>query len=74
MLHLVVGRKTWPLSKIGPGHVVPKEPMELDPCDAEIVMTVDGDERRWAVYLIDGAVPFDRVIRATVTQTTVTQN
>ena len=39
------------------------EPVESPPCDAEIVMSVDGDERRWPVRLVDGAVPYDATLR-----------
>jgi hypothetical protein len=62
-LYLVVGERSWRLSAIGPDHFVPREPIELQPCQGEIVMTVDREERRWDVVLIDGVVPFDTVVR-----------
>ena len=34
-----------PLAKIGRDHIVPSGAIELPPCDAVVVMTVDGSER-----------------------------
>lgn len=62
-LRLEAMGKCWPVSKLGPDCFFPSKPLELDPCHAEIVMTVDGEERRWKVRLIDGAVPFDSKVR-----------
>ena len=64
-LRLIVGDLSWDLAKIGPDHVVLREDanIELDECDAEIVMTVDGAERRWNVVLKNGIVPFDTQVK-----------
>jgi len=62
-LRLEADGKSWPISKLGPDGFFPTHPLELDPCAAEIIMTVDGDEHRWKVRLIDGAVPFDSKVR-----------
>lgn len=62
-LHLEAEGQVWPLAKIGPDHVVPRERFDLPPCDAEIVMTVDGDERRWRVRLVRGVCYFDSTVR-----------
>jgi hypothetical protein len=62
-LRLEAQGKSWPLAKIGKNHVVPAGELELPPCDAVIVMTVDGNERRWDVRLVDGASPIDFDIR-----------
>jgi hypothetical protein len=62
-LRLEAEGKTWPLAKIGKDHIVPAAKIELPPCDAVVIMTVDGDERRWPVHLVDGATPFDFDIR-----------
>ena len=45
---------THKLSSIGPDGISLREPAELPPCDAEVVMHVNDQERRWAVYLPDG--------------------
>ena len=54
-LQLVAQGKSYPLAQIGPDFVIFKTPVELAPCDATIIMHVDGEERRWAVALPDGA-------------------
>jgi hypothetical protein len=56
-LYLEAEGQTWPLAKMGRNHVVPACRIDLPPCDAVVVMTVDGAERRWNVRLIDGATP-----------------
>ncbi len=59
-LLLVFGNKSHRLSQIGPDFVILREPAELPPTDAEVVMLIDGREQsRWPVTLVDGAVPFD---------------
>jgi hypothetical protein len=62
-LQLEAEGRVWPLAKIGKDHIVPAEKLELPPCDAVVVMTVDGSERRWNVRLIDGASPIDFDVR-----------
>ncbi len=51
------------LAQVGPGRIVPRDQIELDAGPAEIVMVVDGKERRWGVHLVDGIVPFDTEAR-----------
>lgn len=64
LLSLIVNGRTIRLSQIWPGHVSFQQPTSLPACDGEIVMSVDGRERRWSVRLVDGAQPFDDVARA----------
>ena len=54
---------TWPIAKLGPNCFVPAKPLNLSPGNAEIVMTVDNEERRWRVRLIEGAFLFDSNVR-----------
>ena len=59
-LYLIVGDESWNLAQIGPDHVTARDNgIELDPCEAQILMIVDGSERRWNVFLKNGAVPFE---------------
>jgi hypothetical protein len=64
-LRLEAEGKSWPLAKLGADHFFPDErcAIELGPCDARIVMTVDGDEHSWRVRLVHGAVPFERSVK-----------
>lgn len=51
-----VGGQVLPLSGVGPDHIEFREPVELPPCEGEVVMTVDGrEEHVWRVRLDRGA-------------------
>lgn len=62
-LQLIVSGRTLELAQIGPGSIILAEPAELTPAAAEIVMYVDDFERRWEVYLPDGASAQSRRVR-----------
>lgn len=51
------------LAQIGPGYIILREPADIEPCDAEISVEVDGDDRRIPVRLVDGVQPFDKMAR-----------
>jgi hypothetical protein len=67
-LCLLVGEDSFELAAIGPDEISLREPADLPPGPAEIVMHVDSFERRWQVYLPDGISPQSRDVR-TVTRT-----
>ena len=52
---LVTADHTYALAQIGPYHMIMAQPENLPPCDAEIVMRIDGQEDRWPVRLVEGA-------------------
>lgn len=56
-LRLVIGERVLPLAQVGPDRIVLRESADCPPTAAEIVMHVDGRERRWPVYLPDGISP-----------------
>ena len=60
-LRLLVGDLSIALSQIGPGYINLREPIPIgvDPCDAELLVRVDGTERRVPIRLVDGVYPFD---------------
>jgi len=62
-LFLEANGQSWRLAKVGPGRIVPRDKIELDAGPAEIVMIVDGKERRWSVDIVDDIVPFDTEAR-----------
>jgi len=64
-LFLEANGQSWRLAKVGPGRIVPRDKIHLDPGPAEIRMVVDGHERRWSVFLVDGIVPFDTEAKTT---------
>ena len=43
-----------PLAQMAHDFVIPVEPVDLPPCEAEIVMTVDGEPTRMRVSLREG--------------------
>ncbi|MDB5390396.1 MAG: hypothetical protein JWM11_6042 [Planctomycetaceae bacterium] len=59
-LFLETPHGTYPLAQIAPNDVIFAKPVNIPPCDAEIVMQVDGTERRWPVRLLDGVTSADR--------------
>lgn len=64
-LELRVEGQTIDLAGVGPNDIVPRHPLELAPCDGEVVMTIDGERLMWRVRLDNGAVPFDKIIDTT---------
>lgn len=62
-IRLEAGGHSWPVAKLGPDCFVPAKPLELKRCNGVIVVTIDGEDSRWDVELIDGAVPFDYSVR-----------
>lgn len=53
-IHLHVNGDVLPVAQLGPDFLVLRTPTDHPPCDAEITMSIDGRESRWAVYLSDG--------------------
>ena len=62
-LELRVSGKVFDIARVGPNGFVPREPMELDICDAEVAMFVDGDLFLWPVRLPHGVCPFDKNVK-----------
>ncbi|MCW5774889.1 MAG: hypothetical protein KIS87_00385 [Phycisphaeraceae bacterium] len=60
-LHLRINGDFIPLAQIGPDDVVLREPATIPPGPGEVIMHVDGRERRWTVT-IGIAAPGSRVI------------
>ena len=58
-LSLEMAGGVYPLSHTGPHFVRLREATFIAPGKGEVVMVVDGKERRWPVSLPNGAVPFD---------------
>lgn len=61
-LLLITADGTYPLSQIAPHYVIVAKALELPPCDAEVVMQVDGAEDRWPVRLVEGVRASDEVV------------
>ena len=67
-LRLLVGDRTLDVAKAGPSEITLRSPVDLAPCDAELLMSVDGREHRWSIRLPRGAehcnlvVPIENLI------------
>ncbi|HVS40180.1 MAG TPA: hypothetical protein VMS17_31770 [Gemmataceae bacterium] len=53
-IHLHVNGYALAVSQLGPQFLVLRNPVDHPPCDAEIAMSIDGQESRWAVHLPNG--------------------
>lgn len=62
-LELRASGEVFDLAGIGPAEFVPRHPLDLPACNAEIVMFVDGTGFLWPVRLPQGAVPFEKTVR-----------
>lgn len=61
-LRLETAAGSFPLAQIGPGHVLFRDGVELDPCEGVVVMSVEGREKRWKVELTDSVTPIDSAV------------
>lgn len=59
-LQLDVAGAMYELAQIGPNDIIFSEPTALSPCEAQVVMHVDGTEHRWRVTLPNGASTDDQ--------------
>lgn len=53
-IHLYLNGHVLPVAQLGRDFLVLKTPVDHPPADAEIAMSIDGDESRWPVRLVDG--------------------
>ena len=53
-IHLYVNGFVLPVGQLGPDFIILRNAPDHPPTDAEITMSIDGDERRWNVHLPDG--------------------
>ena len=56
-IYLNVNGFVLPVGQLGPEFLILRESTEHPPVEAEIVMSIDGRERRWNVYLPEGISP-----------------
>lgn len=56
-MHLTLNGYVLPISHLGPEYLILRSPVEHEPADAEIFLSIDGDERRWMVHLDNGIHP-----------------
>jgi len=54
-MQLIVGAQSLAVAQIGPDFLILKTPADLAPTRAEIVVQIDGTERRRAIFLPQGS-------------------
>ena len=59
-LSLITAHGTVRLAQIGPQFVIVAKPVDMPPGDAEILMRVDGYEKRWPIHLTEGLSAHER--------------
>lgn len=62
-IELRVNGHVMPVAQLGPDFLVLRTPTDHPPTDAEIRMSIDGDESRWTVRLADGISSSQRKTR-----------
>ncbi|MEX0704587.1 MAG: hypothetical protein WD069_20980 [Planctomycetales bacterium] len=60
---LILGDRVIPVWAIGPEEITLREPVALNPVEADLVMQVDDWTRVWKVFLVDGADPTRERVR-----------
>ena len=53
-LALIAGGHRFNVGQVGPDDCILRDPIDLPPCEGELVVTIDGSVRRWPVKLVDG--------------------
>ena len=53
-IQLYVNGHVLPVAQLGPDFLILRTPVDHPPADAEIRMSIDGDESRWPVRLVNG--------------------
>lgn len=62
-MQLLVNGSSLPIAQMGPDFLLLDKPVNHPPSEAIIVLSVDGSERRWPVYLTEGlATGRERVV------------
>lgn len=53
-MHVIAGRNHLGVAQVGPDFMIVEDPIELPPTPAELVVQIDGHEKRRSIYLPDG--------------------
>lgn len=62
-IQMIVGDQVLSVSKIGPERLTLESAVSLPPCEADVVLTVDGQSSRWTVRLPEGASAESRQVK-----------
>jgi len=56
-MSLIVGDREFAVGQLGPKFLMLDVPASCAPTNAELIVTIDGDEKRRTIYLPDGLKP-----------------
>jgi hypothetical protein len=56
-MSLSVNGHVLPIAQLGPDFLILRNSVEHAPADAEVFLSIDGDESRWMVHLVNGIHP-----------------
>jgi hypothetical protein len=56
-MELRVNGRVFSVGQLGPDFVMLDDPVEHPPADGEMMVSIDGEVKRWPVWLPDGVVP-----------------
>lgn len=59
-MHLLVNGLVLPIAQLGTNFLVLEKAVKHPPADADILVRIDGDEKRWTVRLPEGLQPEER--------------
>lgn len=62
-LRLEIEGRVLSLAQTGPEHIIVREPIDLPPCHADVVVSVDGREHRRHVRLSEGMSKDSRFVK-----------
>lgn len=54
-MHLVIGAQHLPVAQVGPDFVILKKPIDFGPTQAELIVQIDGTEKRRKIFLPQGS-------------------
>lgn len=53
-MQLCVNGHVLSIGQLGPDFIILDNPADIPPSEAEIALSIDGREKRWAIFLEDG--------------------
>jgi len=62
-MHLIVGAQCFAVAQVGPDFMILETPVDLPPTQGELVVRIDGDEKRRSIDLPHGARATDAETR-----------
>lgn len=62
-MRLIVDRQSLPVAQLGPGFLLLDSPIDHPPCDALVIVLVDGDDRMLHIRLPDGMSKDSKKVR-----------